>query len=150
MERKVGTAAQGCAILRCAPHDKVADVARRLVAENVCAAGVVDGERLVGLLTWRDILDRVVAVARDPRQVHASDIMTPRPLTADAEEACHDAIARMELERCCYLPVVENGRPVGMAYLRHLLADEVREKEAEVKRLSECWEYLPPDSGFGG
>ncbi len=76
--------------------------------------------------------------------------MTPKPLTARVEEGYHDAISRMELEHCCYLPVVEDGRPVGMAYLRHLLADEVRGQEAELKRPNECWEYLPPDSGFGG
>ncbi len=150
MERKVGTAAQGCALVRCAPEDRISDVARRLVDENVCAAGVVDGERLVGLLTWRNILGRVVATARDPREIRVRDIMTPKPLTARVEEGYHDAISRMELEHCCYLPVVEDGRPVGMAYLRHLLADEVRGQEAEVKRLNECWEYLPPDSGFGG
>ena len=150
MERKVGTVAQGCALVRCAPHDRIADVARRLVSENVCAAGVVDGERLVGLITWRNILERVVATARDPREVRVCDIMSANPLTARVEEECHDAIARMEMEHCCYLPVVEDGRPVGMAYLRHMLADEVRGREIEVKRLNECWEYLPPDAGLGG
>ncbi len=150
MERKVGAAAQRCAITRCAPHERVADVARRLVAENVCAAGVVEGDRLVGLLTWRGILDRVVAPARDPREVRVSEVMNSKPLIAKTEEGCHDAIARMELEHSCYLPVVEDGRPVGMAYLRHLLADEVHVQVAEVKRLNECWEYLPPDSGPGG
>lgn len=150
MDRKVGAAAQRCAITRCAPHEFVADVARRLVTENTCAAGVVEGDRLVGLLTWRGILERVVASARDPRKVRVSDVMIAKPLTANVEEGCHEAVARMELERCCYLPVVEDGRPVGMAYLRHLLADEVHAQEAEVKRLNECWDYLPPDTGFGG
>lgn len=150
MERKVGTVAQSCALLRCAPDDRVSSVARRLVSENVCAAGVVDGERLIGLLTWRNILDRVVATARDAHEVRVREIMTPKPLTARVEEGCHDAIARMELEHCCYLPVVEDGRPVGMAYLRHLLADEVRGQRTEVNRLNEYFDYLPPDAGFGG
>lgn len=150
MERKLSTVVQGRKLTTCAPDERVVDVAKRLMNDKVGAAAVVEGGRLVGIFTERDLLNRVVAAEKDPREVQIRDVMTPSPVTAKVDEEYYEALEKMQKNHCRHLPVVADGRPVGMVSLRDLLFIEIQDKETEIRRLSEFFEYLPPDSGFGG
>ena len=150
METKLSTVVQGRKLVFCAPTDRVVDVAKRLATEGVGAMAVVDGGKLVGIFTERDLLNRVVAAEKNPREIQVRDVMTPNPATASVGEEYYDALEKMQKHHCRHLPVVQDGKPVGMVSLRDLLFIEIQDKDTEIRRLSEFFEYLPPDSGFGG
>src|SRR5690349_10735327 len=83
------------------------DAARYMADHNIGAVTVVDGERVAGLFSERDLMRRVIAVGRDPRQVRVGEVMTTDLIIASPQESYEDAIAKMQAARCRHLPVVE-------------------------------------------
>jgi len=91
----------------------IREAAQRMTTQRTSSAMVMEGERLVGLLTDRDIRGRCVAEGVDPAQP-ATTIMTPAPHTISPQTLIIDAINLMSRLQVHHLPVVEQGRPVGM------------------------------------
>lgn len=92
----------------------VIEAARRLSSENVGSLPVVDGDKLVGMITDRDIVLHVVAKDLDPHKVTISDVCSENPVVAEPDESLDDALQRMASEQLRRLPVVTDGRLVGI------------------------------------
>jgi len=93
----------------------VADAARLMRDEDVGMTPVVDGGRLVGTLTDRDIAIRVVAEGRDPQSTSVQEIASTGLVTLDPEQDLDEAIRLMSEHQVRRLPVVEeDGRLVGV------------------------------------
>ncbi|MGH3134316.1 MAG: CBS domain-containing protein [Gaiellaceae bacterium] len=90
------------------------EAARRLTSENVGSLPVVRGEELVGIVTDRDLVIQVMAKDLDPSKVPVSDVCTENPVVASPEESLDEALRRMASEQVRRLPVVEDGRLVGI------------------------------------
>jgi CBS domain-containing protein len=109
-----------------ASADDTVRAAAKAMAEQVCGSILVmEGEHLVGIFTERDLLTRVVAAARDPDQARLRDVMTRDPETIGADEPIKEVIRRMDEFGYRYLPVLENGRVIGVISTRHLPFGEV-------------------------
>jgi CBS domain-containing protein len=101
------------------PEERVAEAARRMVGRGVGAVLVMDGDRLEGILTERDILKAVAAgLAEDAR---VREWMTRHPETIDASEATGQAAALMIHGGFRHLPVVEDGKIAGIVSIRDLM-----------------------------
>ncbi len=92
----------------------VVEAARRMMSEDVGSLPVVDGDELVGMVTDRDVVLHVVAKDLDPSKVPVSDVCSETPVTAEADEPLDDALRRMATEQVRRLPVVMDGRLVGI------------------------------------
>jgi CBS domain-containing protein len=93
----------------------VAYAAKMMRDEDVGIAPVVEGDRLVGVLTDRDIAVRVVAEGRDPEQVKASEVASRDLVTLDPQQDLDEALRLMARHQVRRLPVVEeDGRLVGV------------------------------------
>ena len=92
----------------------VVEAARRLSSEDVGSLPVVDGDKLVGMITDRDIVLHVVAKDLDPHKVTISDVCSENPVVAAPDESLDDALQRMASEQLRRLPVVTDGRLVGI------------------------------------
>ncbi len=93
----------------------VADAARLMKEEDVGLAPVVEGNRLVGTVTDRDIAIRVVAEGRDPQTTTAREIASTDPVTVDPQQDLGEAVRLMARHQVRRLPVVdEGGRLVGI------------------------------------
>jgi CBS domain-containing protein len=90
------------------------EAARRMLSEDVGSLPVVDGETLVGMVTDRDLVLKVVAKDLDPNKVPVSDVCTQNPVTVGAEESLDEALQRMAKEQVRRLPVVSDGQLVGI------------------------------------
>ena len=117
-----------------APRSSVANAAALMRREKVGAILVVEDERLVGIFTERDAVCRVLAVNRDPSSTWLSDVMTRNPTTVDPDESFGYALLLMHEHGFRHVPVVENGRPVGVVSARHALDPELEEFTAEAER----------------
>jgi CBS domain-containing protein len=105
-------------VLGVAPETTLLDAARRMHERRVGAVVVLDGDRLVGILTERDVL-RAVATNRVDGPV--SESMTHHPDTIDADEPAGQAAAIMIHGGFRHLPVVEGEAVVGMISIRDLV-----------------------------
>jgi CBS domain-containing protein len=90
------------------------EAARRMLSEDVGSLPVVEGEMLVGMVTDRDLVLHVIAKDLDPHKVTVSDVCSENPVTAGPEDALDDALQRMASEQVRRLPVVADGRLVGI------------------------------------
>jgi len=99
----------------------VAEVARRMHESRTGAALIADGARLKGIFTERDALFRVLAEARDPRSTPVGQVMTRDPQTIHPDKPFEDALRLMYEGRFRHVPVVEDGRPLGVVSVREAI-----------------------------
>lgn len=93
----------------------VAYAARMMRDEDVGLAPIVEGNRLVGTLTDRDIAIRVVAEGRDPESTTAREVASTDVITVDPQQQLDEALRLMAQHQVRRLPVVEeDGRLVGI------------------------------------
>ena len=93
----------------------VAYAAKMMRDEDVGIAPIVEGERLVGVLTDRDIAVRVVAEGRDPEQTKVTEVASRDVVTLDPQQDLDEALRLMARHQVRRLPVVEeDGRLVGV------------------------------------
>jgi CBS domain-containing protein len=106
------------------PGTPVADAIQRMHAEGLDSLLVTDGERLVGIFTDRDAV--VKAAGRRLDSFDVRDFMTPDPVVLRADETLAVAINKMAVGGFRHIPIVEEGRPVGLVaardVFRHLAA----------------------------
>lgn len=122
----------------------VLEAAEYMKDRVIGAVPVLDGGRLVGIFTERDLMIRVVTGGRDPSRTRVKDVMTLKVATAAPGDTYADCVARMRRVHCRHLPVVEGGRLLGTISLRDLLAEDLKEREAEVRYLTEYVQIVPP------
>ena len=93
----------------------VAYAAKMMKDENVGVAPIVEGEKLVGVLTDRDIAVKVVAEGKDPQSTKARDIASKDVITIDPQQDLDEALRMMATHQVRRLPVVEeDGKIVGI------------------------------------
>jgi CBS domain-containing protein len=106
-------------LLAVEPGLPLTDVAQRMVSRDVGAALVVEGERLVGILTERDVLRAAAAGIGDETTV--ADWMTRDPETMEPDEPIRQAAVLMIHGGFRHMPIVEGERVVGMLSIRDLM-----------------------------
>jgi CBS domain-containing protein len=93
----------------------VADAAAIMKQEDTGVVPIVDGERLVGVITDRDIAITVVAEGKDPQSTTVTDIASSNLVTIDPQQDLDEALRLMAQHQVRRLPVVEeDGRLVGI------------------------------------
>jgi CBS domain-containing protein len=91
-----------------------AEAAERMKSENVGTVLVLDSGLVRGLVTDRQIVTKVVALGRDPAKVSVTEFMTKNPITVDQDSEIYEAAKIMGEQGYRRIPVVENGKPVGI------------------------------------
>ncbi|HUG65066.1 MAG TPA: CBS domain-containing protein [Gaiellaceae bacterium] len=92
----------------------VVEAARRMLSEDVGSLPVVHEDKLVGMITDRDLVLHVVAKDLDPHKVPVSDVCSENPTTIGPDENLDEALQRMAKDQVRRLPVVDDGRLVGI------------------------------------
>ncbi|HVD49729.1 MAG TPA: CBS domain-containing protein, partial [Gaiellaceae bacterium] len=106
----------------------VAHAAKMMKEENVGLAPVVEGDRLVGTLTDRDIVTRVVAEGKDPQTVPVREVASTDVVTIDPQQDLDEALRLMASNQVRRLLVEEDGRLVGVVAQADI-AREGKEKQ---------------------
>ncbi len=117
------------------PGQTVAEACMLMASRRIGAVPIVDGSRLVGIFSERDILRRVIAANNAPETTLLRDVMTRDPVTAEPTESRLGAVAKMQAVGCRHLPVTVSGLVIDMLSMRDLLFVELEEKEAENESL---------------
>jgi signal-transduction protein with cAMP-binding, CBS, and nucleotidyltransferase domain len=106
-------------LLKAAPDEPLAEAAKHMVARGVGAVLVMDGDRLQGILTERDILKAVAKGLSESARVR--DWMTTSPETIEASDETAHAAALMIHGGFRHLPVLDGGTVVGIVSIRDLM-----------------------------
>ena len=96
------------------PDATLGEVATLMKQEDCGSIPVVEGGRLVGIVTDRDIVVRGIAAGADPRTQRASKVMSSDPVTVGPDDDVTDAEKKMADRQIRRLPVVEGGKLVGL------------------------------------
>ena len=119
-------------------HDQtVLDAAKLMNTRHIGALVVTKGERVVGIFTERDILNRIVAAGVAPESTRVGDVMTAPMACACRDTKIAECRGVMTSKRIRHLPVVENGKLYGMISSGDILASEVEERQATIEYLQE-------------
>ena len=104
--REIMTANPVC----CLPEETVGQVARLMRREHIASLPVISDERsrtLVGILTNRDLVTKVLAESRGPNQTEVADVMTRTIVACRADDSVSSAIAAMEAHGIHHLPIID-------------------------------------------
>jgi CBS domain-containing protein len=112
----------------CAPGDTVAKAVAEMLSARSGAVIVVDGGKIAGMFTERDVLSRVVGEHRDPDATLLQDVMTQPVLTVTDTLPVEKALLRMLEHHFRHLPLVdEEGQPIGILSIRRIFEHHVRD-----------------------
>jgi CBS domain-containing protein len=117
--------------------------AEYMARNNIGAVPVMDGTRLVGIFSERDVINRVVAKNLSPVLTKVSDVMTTNIVVADVDETHEDCLKKMKQANCRHLPVVDGQTLVGMISLRDLLDVDIHEKDDAIHFLTDYMFHVP-------
>ncbi len=127
----------------------VSECARAMERREIGAVGVTSEGTLVGVLTDRDIVLRLVARGKDPIQTTAGEIATRNVVTVSADTPVSDAVRRMSQRAVRRLFVVdETGRPSGILTVDDLTA--IRDPDSVVAAQLGEWGVWRADQGYSG
>jgi CBS domain-containing protein len=105
-----------------------------MAKKKVSAVMVVEEGRLVGIVTERDVVHRVIAKEREAATTRLADVMTRELITVAPDESFGYAMLLMYEHGFRHAPVIENGQPVGIVSARNALDPDLEEFAAEAQR----------------
>jgi CBS domain-containing protein len=111
-------------------------VARYMAKVRRGAVPVIEEGQLVGIFSERDLMLRVVLADRDPAKTPVRDVMTRDLVVAQVDGTYRDCLAKMQCMHFRHLPVVEEGKLVGIISLRDLLQLDADLKAQEIEMLN--------------
>jgi CBS domain-containing protein len=119
-----------------ATREMTVRAACRLMAEKrIGAMLIVENNKIVGIFTERDALNKVLATSVDPDTTTLAQVMVSNPMTIGSDKPLGFALAMMADGGFRHVPVVdENGAPLGMVSARDALGQDMLELEKEMKR----------------
>ena len=101
----------------------VEEAARVMAGDDIGDVLVVRDGELCGILTDRDVTIRVIAEGRDPKTTRAGDVASRELVTLAPEDRVDDAVRLMRERAVRRIPVVEEGKPVGIVSIGDLAID---------------------------
>ena len=126
---------KGAAVARIGVNETVLDAARIMNERHIGALVVAEKERVIGIFTERDILNRVVAPQKTPADTAVKDVMTAPVACCKSDTPLTQCRSVMKSKRIRHLPVVEKGKLLGMVSIGDILEDEFAEQGETIRYL---------------
>ena len=119
------------------PDALVTECVRTMSAKKIGALIVMDGGRLVGIFTERDVLNKVLAAGLEPGRTKVSEVMTKDPFTIPPTTTVGEAMELVTKRRFRHLPIVKNGKVLAVISSGDLTHWLVKDQMGEVQELVE-------------
>jgi CBS domain-containing protein len=112
----------------------VLEAARFMMENNIGAVSVLRNGELAGIFSERDIMNRVVAVGRNPAYTAVSEVMTPNPRAVNSDESIEECLFIMHEFGFRHLPIVDGKELKGLISLRDVVMNQAAELERRTRR----------------
>jgi CBS domain-containing protein len=123
------------------PEAFVFDAVKMMSERSVGALLVMEGEKMVGIITERDYARKVILAGKSSKQTQVKDIMTQRVLWVAPERTIEECMALMTDKKVRHLPVVENTQVVGIVSIGDLVKAIIAEQQVIIDQLQN---YINP------
>ncbi len=130
---------KGREVVRIDQDATVLEAARLMNERHIGALVVTRSDKVVGIFTERDVLNRIVAKQRNPAETRVQEVMTAPVACCASSTTRAECRAVMKNRRIRHLPVVDDGRLMGMVSIGDILEDEGAEQEETIRYL---YEYM--------
>jgi CBS domain-containing protein len=130
-------ATKGHEVIAVQPSDTVLQAANLMNDRNIGGVVVLDGDRLAGIFTERDVLRRVVAQGLDPAETTVAEVMTASVITCPPHLSLEDCAGVMTTRGVRHLPVQDGRELTGVVTIRDLLAYKVSEQQATLEQMTQ-------------
>jgi len=128
-------AAKGPQVWSVAPSDTVYRAIEVMSERGIGALPVLDGERLVGILSERDYARKVILAGRSSRECRVEDIMTHKVVCVPPDRSVEECMAIMTDKKVRHLPVVEESRVVGIVSIGDLVKTIIADQQFLIEQL---------------
>lgn len=119
------------------PSDSAMKALQVMADKKTAFLVVLDRGKMVGVVSERDFVGRVILAKKSPETIPVSDIMVRNVITVDLSGTFRDCMKLMQQHNIRYLPVMDNGKPVTVISIRDLLNEAVVHQDklvAEIER----------------
>jgi CBS domain-containing protein len=117
------------------PEQSVLDAIKVLAQEDIGAAIVMSGEQLAGIFSERDYTRKVILKGRSSDSTRVEEVMTARVVCVSTRTGTRECMQLMTEKRIRHLPVVEDGRCVGMVSIRDIVGDIIADQDFTIEQL---------------
>lgn len=128
---------KGPDVIVASPQTTALEAARLMSQANVGSVIIKDGEEVRGIFTERDLLQRVVAIRKDPDATLLSEVMTSPVKSCALSAELDDVVGLLTTKHMRHLAIVEDDALIGLIGLRDVMAADLRAKEAKIRDLEE-------------
>ena len=118
-----------------APTASVFDAVRLMADKNIGALLVTEGGKIVGVITERDYARKVVLMAKSSKETPVRDIMTTQVMYVRSQQTSEECMALMTENRVRHLPVMDQGKLVGLVSIGDLVKDVIAEQKFIIEQL---------------
>ena len=122
-------------IIHCSPQETVRDAAERLADNRIGAMPVLEGGRVIGIFSERDLLYCIAEHGDGALDLLIGEVMTAPPITAEPSSTVRDALEVMTLRRIRHLPVLDGDRLVAFVSIGDLVKYRLDLVESEAQHL---------------
>jgi CBS domain-containing protein len=122
-------------VVKVSPQQSVLEAIKILASEDVGAAIVMSADQLAGILSERDYTRKVVLKGRAAESTRVEEIMTRNVVVVTPRARARDCMALMTENNIRHLPVVDNGRVVGMVSIRDIVGDIIADQDFTIEQL---------------
>ena len=117
------------------PDESVLDAIKLMAEKKIGALLVMENENLVGIISERDYARKVILLGKSSRETPVSEIMTAEVVNTEPLETVEDCMKLMTDKRIRHLPVIEDGKVVGVLSIGDLVKEIIAEQEFTIKQL---------------
>lgn len=122
-------------VISIAPHRPVFDALMVLAEYKIGALVVIQGEQLIGIFSERDYAREIVLKGRASKTTQISDVMTHNVICAKPSDTVEQAMSLMSEKRIRHLPIIENGKVIGVLSMGDLVKETIAYQQDLIKQL---------------
>ncbi len=123
------------AVFRVAPQVMVFNGLQLLADHGIGALLVMEGDKLVGIFSERDYTRKVALQGKNSRETPISEIMTANVISVAPKTSTRECMALMSQNKIRHLPLVDNGKVIGMISIRDIMDDIIADHEQTIAQL---------------
>jgi CBS domain-containing protein len=122
-------------VVKVSPEQSVLDAIKILAEQDVGAAIVMTGDRLAGIVSERDYTRKVILKGRSSDATKVEEIMTTNVIVVSPRTRARECMQLMTEKNIRHLPVVDEGRVVGMVSIRDIVGDIIADQDFTIEQL---------------